>query len=277
MGHQDELRADVGRRAASTAERRRSMRSLAVLLSLLIASAAWVAAWAQIDPCAEQGPDCRPLTSVEVTALKARLLALRAALPVPDPARWAPPPDVGEAFTLPFVAEANAGAPMICGAYPAGAFTELNDVHFVYDALQESGEPPAAAQSEQDPLAWVQAMQATVGNRIEVLATLRPFPFLVAEIDGKCVDVSDPEATNIEKSATFLCWESSEGTLLTMAFGARSCREADTERAEKPAKTLAPVMAISLEISGPSRDEVAALKKKIDRRAFEALLGPVAK
>jgi len=126
-------------------------------------------------------------------------------------------------------------------------------------------------------LAWVEQMQAEVGNRVEVLAKLLPHAYLVDNVDGDCVDVSDPEATSIEKTATFLSWESSEGTLLTLVFGARTCKQAETERAEKPARALAPVKSITLEISGPNTAEIAALKKKIKRKAFESLLGPVMK
>jgi hypothetical protein len=104
---------------------RRFMRagSRVTLLGLLVISILGGPAFAQQDPCAEQGPDCRLLTSAEVGALKARLLALRAAMPVPDPERWAPPPDVGEAYTMSFLAELNAGGTMTCGSWPAGAFT----------------------------------------------------------------------------------------------------------------------------------------------------------
>ena len=45
----------------------------------------------------------------------------------------------------------------------------------------------------------------------------------------------------------------------------------------KPAANLAPVNGITLEITAPNRTEILALKKKIDRKAFEALLGPLMK
>ncbi len=248
------------------------IRLLAALLCIIVVPILISPAFAQQDPCSENGPDCRLLTSAEINALKGRLLALRAVLPVPDPARWAPPPDVGEAFTMSFIAELNAGGAMISGSWPAGAFTERNDVHFIYDSLVK----PAAKQKDtKDPLAWVEQMQAEVGNRVEVLAKLLPHAYLVDNIDGECVDVSDPEATDVEKTPTFLTWMSNEGTSLTMIFGPRTCKEAETLRVDKPAKTLAPVKGITLEITGPNRAEVAALKKKIDRKAFEALLGPV--
>jgi hypothetical protein len=231
-------------------------------------------AFAQQDPCSENGPDCRLLTPAEINALKGRLLALRAALPVPDPARWAPPPDVGEAFTMSFIAELDAGGAMISGSWPAGAFTERNDVHFIYDGLVK----PAAKQKDtKDPLAWVEQMQAETGNRVEVLAKLLPHAYLVDNVDGECVDINDSEPTDVEKSPTFLTWMSNEGTNLKMIFGPRTCKEAETLRADKPARSLAPVKCITLEITGPGRAEVAALKKKIDRKAFEALLGPVMK
>jgi hypothetical protein len=248
--------------------------ALAALLGFITFQAIGDPAVAQQDPCSEHGPDCRLLNPAEVGALKARLLALKAILPVPDPARWAPPPDVGEAFTMPFVAEMNAGGPAVSGSWPAGAFTELNDLHFVYDGLAKPAKKP---QETQDPLSLVEQMQASVGNRIEVIAELLPYPFLVDNVDGKCVDVSDPDATGIEKSATFLTWESNESTLLTLVFGPRTCQERDIERVGKPAGTLAPVKAITLEITTPGKAETAALKKKIDRKAFEALLGPLMK
>lgn len=230
---------------------------------------------AQQDPCAENGPDCRLLTAAEISALKARLLALQAILPVPDPARFAPPPDLAKAMTLSFVGELEAGGPMISGSWPGGAFTERNSVYAVYDGLVKPGAKPA--DPNKDPLAAVQQMQAAFGDRVEVLAELLPHAYLVENVDGDCVDISDPEATDVEKTSTFLTWMSSDGTILTMIFGPRTCKEEDTLRVDKPAKNLAPVKCITLEITGPNRAEVLALKKKIDRKAIEALLGPVMK
>jgi hypothetical protein len=63
---------------------------------------------------------------------------------------------------------------------------------------------------------------------------------------------------------------------LYMVFGLRTCKEAETLNVEKPAKAFAPVKSIELQISGP-KAEVDALKKKIDRKAFETLLGEVVK
>jgi hypothetical protein len=247
---------------------------LAGLLGAIAVIALAGPALGQQNPCAEQGPDCRPLKPAEITALKERFLALRAVMPVPDPARWAVPPDVGDPFILRFVAELNAGGAMVSGSWPAGAFTELNEVHLVYDGVKK---PETKPKDTKDPLAIAAQMQAVFGNRIEVLATLLPHAYLVEEVDGKCVDVSDPEATNVEKTATFLSWEASEGTLLTVVFGPRTCKPAETDRLDKPAPALAPVTCVVLEISGPNKEEIAALKKKIDRKAFEALLGPLAK
>jgi hypothetical protein len=214
------------------------------------------------------------LTPAEIAALKDRILALRAALPVPDPARWAVPAGVGDAFTMSFVAELDAGGPMLSGSWPAGAFTERNTVDLVYDGVTKAEAKP---QDKKDPAAAVEQMQAAFGNRIEVLAKLLPFEYLVEEVNGRCVDVSDPEAANIEKTARFLSWESGDGTRLTLVFGPRTCKPAETERVGKPAPNLAPVICVTLEITGPSRAVVAALKKKIDRKAFEALLGPTMK
>ena len=264
-----------------------SARLLAVALGLLGALTLFSPALAQEDPCAEQGPDCRVMKPAEVNALKARLLALRAALPVPDPARWAVPSGVGEAYTMPFVAESNLVATLTCGSWPAGAFTELNSVHFVYDGLAKTDKPTTKpkdikeAEGVNEALKgledWVGGMQAAIGNRIEVLAKLLPHAYLVDNVNGECVDVSDPEAVNIEKTSAFLSWQANEGTLLTMVFGPRTCKEVETERVEKPAKALAHVKSITLEISGPNKAEVVALKQKINRKAFEALLGDVMK
>ena len=263
-----------GTRGGFLSVRRPLLGSLAALLGVIVFLTLGSPAFAQEDPCFANGPDCRLLTAAEINALKGRLLALRTALPVPDPARWAPPPGVGESYAMSFIGELNAGGAMISGSWPAGAFTERNSVHPIYDGLVK----PAAKQKDtKDPLAWVEQMQAEVGNHIEVSATLLPHAYLVDNVDGDCLAVSDPEATDIEKTLTFLTWMSNEGTNLTMIFGPRTCKEAETLRVDKPAKTLAPVKSITLEITGPDRAEVAALKKKIDRKAFEALLGPVMK
>jgi hypothetical protein len=259
------------------------MRWMTALLSILVILSLHSPALAQQNPCAEIGSDCRIMTTAEVKALKERFFALRAALPVPDPAQWTPPSGVDESYTMPFVAESNLGAILTCRSWPAGCFTEKNSVSFIYDSLTKSDKPKTKPKESKDinealkdALAWVEGMQAEVGNRIEVSATLLPHAYLVDNVNGKCIDVSDPEAFNIEKSATFLSWESSEGTHLTMVFGPRTCKEDETLNVEKPAKVFAPVKSIKLEISGPNKAEVAALKK-INRHAFEALLGDIVK
>jgi hypothetical protein len=259
---------------------------LALVMSLCLQSL-YSPALALQDPCAEVGSDCRLMTAKEVGALKERFLALAAALPVPDPARWAPPEGVDEAYTMPFVAELKYGGAMICVSWAAGCFPEKNDVSFVYDAVKESDRPvdkPKASpesknleETVKDLAASVQAMQTAFSNRIEIGAKLLPHAYLVYEVDGKCLDVAEPDAVNIEKSATFLSWESGDGTRLTMVFGPRTCKEAETLRVEEPAKALAPVRSIVLEVVGPDKAEVTALRQKIDRKAIEALLGGVAK
>ncbi len=246
----------------------------AVLIGVIVVLSLVGTAFAQQDPCAENGPDCRLLTPAEINAIKARLLALKAAMPVPDTARWAPSSDAGLAFTLSFIAELEAGGPMISGSWPGGAFTERNDVHLLYDGLVK---PEAKPADPNDPLAAIQRMQAAIGNRIEALATLLPHAYLVDRIDGQVVDINDTDATDVEKTATFLSWMSGEGTNLIMIFGPRTDKEAETLRVDRPAASLAPVKCVTLKITGPNRAEVMALKKKIDRKAFEALLGPVMK
>jgi hypothetical protein len=264
-----------------------TLRWMTGLLSLLVILSLHSPALAQQNPCAEIGPDCRLMTTAEVNALKERFLALKAALPVPDPARWALASGVDEAYTMPFIAESNLGAILTCNSWLAGCFTEKNSISFPYDGRAERKKPETKPKDSKESkdidkalkegLAWVEQMQAEVGNRIEVDAKLLPHAYLVDNVNGKCVDVSDPEAVNIEKSATFLSWESGDETSLTVVFGPRTCKEAETLRVGKPAKVLAPVKSIVLEISGPNKAEVAALKKKINRQAFEALLGDVVK
>jgi hypothetical protein len=79
-------------------------------------------------PCREQAPGCRPLTSVEVTALRERFLALKAALPVPDPSRYALADGVGENYTMPFVAEVALVGGQVCFPWPSECFIEKNDI-----------------------------------------------------------------------------------------------------------------------------------------------------
>jgi hypothetical protein len=246
----------------------------ALLFGILVFLPSSSPALAQQDPCEGHGPDCRVLTRVEASALKERLLALRAVLPVPDPARWAPPAGVGDSFTMPFIAELNLGSAMTSSSWPAGAFTELNVVHFIYDISSKSQGKP---QETKDLFGLAGRILGGLGNRIEVLAKLLPHAYLVDNIDGKAVDVNDLEATNIEKTPAFLSWQSNEGTQLTVVFGPRTIKETETDRVERPAKTLAPVKSVTLEITAPDKTEIAALKKKIDRKAFEALLGPMMK
>lgn len=250
----------------------REPKAIAVLAGAIVVLALASQALAQVDPCAENGPDCRLLTAAEVSAIKARLLALKAIMPVPDPARFTPSSDIGTAFTMSFVAELEAGSPMISGSWPGGAFTERNDVHYLYDGVTK---PEPKATDPTDPLAANERMQAAFGNRIEVLATLLPHAFLVDIDNGDCVDVTESDATDIEKTSAFLSYIHGDGTSLRMIFGPRTCHEEDTLRVGRAAANLAPVKCITLEITAPNRAEILALKKKIDRKAFESLLGPV--
>lgn len=246
---------------------------MARLTGVIVVLALAVPGFAQVNPCAEYGPDCRLLTATEVNAIKARLLALQAIMPVPDSARFAPPPDQSKAMTLDFIAELEAGGAMISGSWPGGAFTERNRVYGLYEGLAKA--KPADAK---DPMAAAKLMEAMFGNRVEVLAELLPHPFLVSVDDnGNCVDVTESEATDIEKTSTFLSYIHSDGTILRAIFGPRTCKEKEILRVGKPAANLAPVNCITLEITAPDRTEILALKKKIDRKAFEALLGPLMK
>jgi hypothetical protein len=226
------------------------------------------------NPCEEIGSDCRVMTPVEIKALKERLLAVKAALPAPDPARYAYDGQTVSG-TMPFVAEAGiAGAVPTCRSWPAGCFTTLNTVSLTY--INKAAQQKAGSKS-QDTFYNAQQALAGVVDRIELVAWLRPHPYLVDNDGGRCVDVSDPGATGVEKSATFLSWQTGEGPVdLYFVFGPRTCKEPETLNVDEPATAFAPVTSIQLQISGPQA-EVAALKKKINRAAFEALLGPVVK
>lgn len=257
-------------RKKSSGEQRSAGRAPLALLGLSLLLAVEGSGFVQQDPCAENGPDCRLLAGAEVAALKERLLALQAVMPVPDPARFVPPPDLSKAMTLDFVAELEAGGPMISGSWPGGAFTERNSVYGLYEGRAKPADT-------KDPLAAVQQAQAAFSNRVEVLAKLLPHAFLVNDDNGHCVDVTEADAADVEKTPTFLSYVHSEGTCLRMIFGPRTCKEEETLRVGKPAANLAPVKSISVEITAPNRAELLALKRKIDRKAFEVLLGPLLK
>lgn len=223
------------------------------------------------NPCGEEGPGCRVMSAGEVKAMKERILAIKALLPVPDPARYVHD-GAAEGSTLPFVAQVSFPGAVTCLSWPAGCFTTYNTLSFGYLSKADHAK---AGTKPKDIFAAVQAVQSTLGNRVELTVWLRPHPHLVDNENGKCVDVSETEAVNIEKSATFLSWEDGDEVVnLHLVFGPRTCKEEETLRVERPAKAYAPVRSLELAISGP-KAEVAALKKKLDRRAFEALLGAV--
>jgi hypothetical protein len=217
------------------------------------------------------------MTAAEETAYWGRLKALDAALPVPDPARFEP---AGVAELLAEAAGLDAkvkraaelratGVPMTCLAWPAGCFpADERGAGRSYRLKQGSG---GACPKADDPLA---AGIAMIGE-VQVSALLNPVPYLVPEEDGKCPDAPG-DASGVEKTPAFLAFERPEGesVALTVVFGKRTCKDAETVNADKPAARLAPVVSIEVNVTAP-RAEIAALRKKIDRRSFEALLGPV--
>ena len=228
-------------------------------------------------PCDGAGPGCRAMTAAEETAYWARLKALDAALPVPDPARFE---TAGLEELLAAAAGIDAkvkraadlramGVPMTCLAWPAGCFpTDERGVGRSYRLKQGRG---GAGRKADDPL----AIGTWALGEVAVDATLSPYPYLLPEEDGKCPD-APRGVSGVEKLPAFLAFETADGesVTLTVVFGKRTCNYAETVNVEKPAKILAPVVSIELAVSAP-KSELAALKKKIDRRAFEALLGPV--
>jgi hypothetical protein len=246
-----------------------------ILFTMLIGVLLYYPAMAQ-NPCAEIGPDCRVLTAAEVKAFKELVLKVESLLPVPDAARYIPDGAI-EASTMPFVAETKIpGAVPTGGSWPSGCFPidPYNSLLFGYDAMSTKEKP---ATKTKDPLAAVQAMMSVMENKVELSASLKPHSYLVNVEDGKAVDVPDQDAYNIEKSADFLSWQTGdENVALHMIFGPRTVNEAETLNTDKPAPKFAPLKSIELNIGGP-REEVAALKKKINRQAFAALLGQVVK
>jgi hypothetical protein len=247
----------------------------AIFFSMLIGTMFINTATAQ-NPCDEMGPGCRVLTSAEINAFKGLVLAVKDLLPVPDAARYTSNGAI-EASTMPFVALTKIPGAVYTGlSWQSGCFPEspYNTLLFGYDARASQGKP---AGKEKDPLAAIQAIGAAIESKIELSVEIRPYPFLVYVEDGKAEDVPDPEAYNIEKSDQFLSWQTGDDWVsLNMIFGPRTVKEAETDRMDKPSPKFAPVKSIELIITGP-KNEVAILKKKIDRHAFAALLGPVVK
>ncbi|GEM_PF-1151527 len=274
-------------RAKSTCNGHKIIRSIKALFFLFAVLSLQTPSFAQQDPCEYVGSGCRQLTKPEIEGLKERFLGLQAVLPVPDIARWAIPDGVDEAFSMPFIAEHKYGGVMICLSWAAGCFPEKSYITYIYDPVKKSekevDKPEETANKENHektlevPAASAQQIFDDFANRIEVDATLLPHPYLVGEVNGKCIDVTEYDVVTIENTPTFLAWESSDGTSLTMVFGLRTCKEAETEVVMNPAKALAPVKSIVLQVSGPTKAEVEALKQKINRKAFEALLGDVVK
>lgn len=89
------------------------------------------------NPCAEIGSDCRIMTASEVQAFKARVLAVQALLPVPDPARYVQNGAI-EASTMPFVAATKIpGVPLTCRAFPAGAFSSIRTIACSSDTTEK--------------------------------------------------------------------------------------------------------------------------------------------
>jgi len=249
-------------------------------LSAALAMTFAVGAASALNPCEESGPGCRVMTAAETKAYRNRLEAFQAALPVPDPYRYRPSSLDDFVGSMTKTAKsAGMGAvegPRICISWPGGCFpTELRDINRSYSLKQERLKTDRSAN---DLASLAQGMANEMAGAVQVGANFNPFPYLVPEEKGKCLDVPSPDAVAVEKTPTFLAYEQGdeESVTLTLVFGKRTCREADTLNVDKPAKNFAPVVSVELIVSAP-KAELAALKKKINRKAFEALLGPVVK
>jgi hypothetical protein len=252
------------------------LRLLSAILSMTLIGAMLSSPASAQNPCDEIGPDCRVLTSAEVKAFKELVLAVKVLLPVPEVTRYVPDGAI-EASSMPFIAETKIPGVIPTGvSWQTGCFPDspYNTLLFGYDYRAAQKKPDG---KEKDPLAAVQAMADLIESKIELSVWLRPHAYLVDVEDGKPLEVTDPEAYNIEKSAEFLSWQTGDDRVnLNMIFGLRTIKEAETLRMDKPASKFAPLKSIELVIVGP-KNEVAVLKKKIDRHAFAALLGAVVK
>ncbi len=265
-------------RSYSGTETARSLTSklLRVVLSTMLIGVLSYPASAQ-DACDEIGPDCRTLTASEVKAFKELVLTAKGLLPVPDTARYALESGIDETYTMPFVALTKIpGAAMTGRSWQAGCFpTDPNNtLHFLYDAkaVQEKSSGKA-----NDPLAAVQALNAMMENKVEIVVWLRPHPYLVNVENGKTVDVRDQDAYDVVKKPEFLSWQTGDDNVtLNMILGPRTAREEETLNTDMPSPKFAPLKSIELIISGPKK-EVAALRKRIEPQALAALLGPVVK
>jgi hypothetical protein len=252
------------------------LRLLLVFLSTMLVGAMLCNPVSAQNPCDEMGPDCRVLTAAEVKAFKELVLAVKVLLPVPDAARYVHD-GAAEGSYMPFIALTRfPNLAITGGSWQAGCFPidPYNCLYFGYDAKATIVTPD---KQSKDPIAIVQAATAIMENKIEISVELMPHPYLVYIENGKALEVPDIEAYNIENSAEFLSWQTGDDFVtLTMIFGPRTIKEEETLNTNKPAPNFAPLKSIKLFISGP-KVEVATLKKRIDRHAFAALLGPVVK
>ena len=230
------------------------------------------------DPCSEIGSDCRVMTAAEKKGFEQRMAALRAVLPVPDTEVYAQSSleSYVETMTSPAIEMMKqTDVPMICRSWPAGCFPEEASYGFGYSRKEDLAK---GEKKTKDLVELSQMMTTEFANQVQVAAWLRPHPYMVANIDGKCVDVEDPTASAIEETPTFLSYRTGdeEGGTILMVFGPRTCNEDEIMTVEKPARLLAPVVSVELDLTGPT-PVITELARKIDRKAFEALLGPVVK
>lgn len=234
-----------------------------------------LSAWSQ-NPCEEIGSDCRVMTAAERKGFEQRMAALQAALPVPDPNIYtrSSVESFVESMTTPAIEMMKqTESPMICRSWSAGCFPEDASHGFAYSRKQDVAK---TKEESKDVVDLSQRMTREFENQVQVSAWLRPHPYLVANVDGKCVDVEDPTATAIEKTPTFLTYRTGDeqGATMVMVFGPRTCNEDDVLVVDKPAQSLAPVVSVEVDLTGPTT-VILELAQKIDRQALVALLGPV--
>jgi hypothetical protein len=230
------------------------------------------------DPCEEVGSDCRVMTAAERRGFEGRMVALRDALPVPDPERYtrSSVESFVESMTAPVGGTMNpTEAPLTCRSWAAGCFPEEANFGFTYSRKEDLEK---ANEKTKDLVHLSQQMATEFENQVQVSAWLRPYPFLIANIDGKCVDVADETATAIEKTPSFLTYRTGDEKSgeIHLVFGPRTCKEEDVEQLQQPAKVLAPVVAVEVVITGPT-STIVELEQKISRKQFGSLLGPLVK
>ncbi|MCK7468521.1 MAG: hypothetical protein MZU91_10770 [Desulfosudis oleivorans] len=239
----------------------RNSAARAALIGAMVVLSLVGPAFAQRDPCAENGPDCRLLTPAEVSALKARFLALEALLPVPDPARWAVPPGLSKAMTMDFVSEFRGRRGHDLRVVAGRGFRR--NATASAPCMTAWSNPYRKRRIPRIPWRRSSRCRLRSGTVSKSLAELLPHAYLVDRIGGAARrGHRAPTPPTSRRPPTFLSWMSREGTNLTMIFGPRTDQgSGDPEGRQARRNRSLPSKCITLEISrsqpgrGPGPEE----------------------